>query len=125
MSKTRKVLVVDNDLMLLGIISDALREEGYMVRNAMDGRDALDEIRKDPPDILFTDLVMPKISGDLLIQYVRENERYSHMIIVVVSGAINEYLSGKDLAADYYIEKSDADTLQAGVKEICRQIHGP
>ena len=125
MSKTRKVLVVDNDLMLLDIISDALREEGYMVRNAMDGRDALDEIRKDPPDILFTDLVMPKISGDLLIQYVRENERYSHMIIVVVSGAINEYLSEKDLAADYYIEKSDAGTLQAGVKEICRQIQGP
>lgn len=121
-SKTQKILVVDNDLMLLDIISDAFNKEEYTVRTALDGKEALDEIKKNPPDILFTDIVMPKISGDLLIQYVRKNEQYALMTIVVISGAINEYLSRKDLAADYYIEKSDIVTLQSRIKEICRQI---
>ncbi len=68
-----------------------LSQEGYHVRTARDGKEALSEIQRNPPDVLFTDLIMPKISGEQLIRYVRDNPAFAPMVIVVVSGAILEY----------------------------------
>ena len=71
----KKVLIVDNDLMFLALLRDIMTEEGCQVRTAKDGKNALEEIRKDPPDILLTDLIMPKISGEDVIKYVKDEFR--------------------------------------------------
>jgi PAS domain S-box-containing protein len=120
--KNLKILIVDNSLMFLALLSDLLKEEGFRVKTAVDGKEGLEEIKRDPPDILFVELILPKISGEQLIQYIKETPGLANMIIVVVSGALNEYSRLEQLGANYYLEKRDIDTFRRKVREICQKI---
>ena len=125
----QNALLVDNDCKFLDILSDILIQEGYHVRTARDGKEALTEIRRNPPDVLFTDLIMPKISGEQLIRYVRDNPAFAPMVIVVVSGAILEYSGHEQIAADYFITKSNIQSFRKHLlilfKKSVRRSSGP
>ena len=117
-----KVLIVDNDLMFLALFGDILREEGFQVKTANNGKECLEEIKKNPPDILFTDLIMPKISGEQLIKYVRSDPALADIVIVIISGALTEYSGRDQLGADYYIEKSEIGTIREKLRDVCQNI---
>lgn len=118
----QNALLVDNDLRFLDDLSDILVMEGYRVRTAMDGKEALSAIHRNPPDVLFTDLIIPKISGEQLIRYVRDNPAISPMVIVVVSGAILEYSGHERIAADYFITKSNIHSFRQQVLLLSQKI---
>jgi len=59
-----RVLVVEDDPSLRGIVVEALEGEGHVVRSTDDGADALEWIAKDPPDVVLLDMVMPQASVD-------------------------------------------------------------
>jgi signal transduction histidine kinase/DNA-binding response OmpR family regulator len=118
----QNALLVDNDRKFLDILRDILIAEGYHVRTARDGKEALSEIQRHPPDVLFTDLIMPKISGEQLIRYVRDNPALASMVIVVVSGAILEYSGHEQIAADYFITKSNINSFQQQILILSQQI---
>ena len=99
-----------------------LSTEGYHVRTARDGKEALSEISRNPPDVLFTDLIIPKISGEQLIRYVRDNPAFAPMVIVVVSGAILEYSGHEQIAADYFITKSNINSFQQQILILSQKI---
>ncbi len=118
----KNAFVVDNDVIFLNVISDILTREGYRVRTARDGREALTGILQSPPDVLFTDLIMPKISGEQLIAYIRDRDHLRRMTIVVVSAAIIEYAGHEKISADYFIVKSDVHTFRRQIQKISRDI---
>ena len=62
-SKTVRVLVVDDDPSIRRMIMAALRREGYSFSEAANGKEALETMRRDPPDIVILDLMMPIVSG--------------------------------------------------------------
>jgi DNA-binding response OmpR family regulator len=66
------VLVVDDDPVLVEVIEQLLVDEGFDVRHALDGREALSQIAKDKPDIVVTDIMMPKLNGVELARRLRE-----------------------------------------------------
>ena len=118
----QNALLVDNDCKFLDIFSDILITEGYRVQTARDGKEALSEIQRNPPDVLFTDLIMPKISGEQLIRYIRDNPVLAPMVIVVVSGAILEYSGHEQIPADYFITKSNIDSFRQQILVLSQKI---
>ncbi|WP_136795843.1 response regulator [Desulfosediminicola ganghwensis] len=67
------VLVVENNPVIQRAVSAILEQEGCLVQTAENGLDALNKLKEDTPDLLFTDLVMPYVSGEQLCRIVKTN----------------------------------------------------
>ena len=80
-----KILLVDDEPVLLDTMAMVLHEEGYDVSTAADGFDALSQLRRSLPDIIISDLNMPRMSGFELLTVVRI--RFPHIPVVAMSGA--------------------------------------
>lgn len=115
-----EILIVDNDRLFLDLMCELLENAGFRIRTAKDGKEALDAIKTYSPDILFTDLVMPKISGEQLIRYIREDPALKHTIIVVVSAAIVEYNKYEEIHADYFVAKCDIKLFSQKIEILSR-----
>lgn len=108
-----KVLVVDNSPVILKIVSNILEEAGCLVQTAVDGLAALDLLSDFQPDIIFTDLVMPKIDGAKLSHILRNTPDYKDIFLVVLSGiALEDDMNILDLGADVCIAKGPASTMK-------------
>ena len=68
----KSILVVDDEPMILRIMRLALEKEGYQVDTAIDGKDALEKITASRPDILITDIEMPRMTGKELCLHIHE-----------------------------------------------------
>lgn len=93
----KRILVVDDNRVLLKFLSNLLEKEGHEVRTAEDGFAALSTLAGFNPEILLVDLIMPKIGGDKLCQIVRKLQGMAECYIVVISAAVAEF--DLDLAA--------------------------
>src|ERR1041385_6814861 len=120
---TRKpvILVVDDEPQILRVMRASLPPRGYEVRTAPGGEEALDELRKEMPDLIILDLVMPKISGLEVCRRVRE---FSQVPIIVLSAkeAESDKVAALELGADDYVTKPfGLDELLARVHAILRR----
>jgi hypothetical protein len=79
------VLVIDDNQILANILSEIFRESGYTVRTASDGFAALASIRERVPDVLISDLNMPRMSGFELLSIVRR--RFPSIAVIAMSGS--------------------------------------
>lgn len=87
---SQTVLLVDDDLETLEVFADILRSRGYQVQTAVDGHDALLCIRRRAPQVLVTDLAMPRMNGWELVRECRLDQALLGLPIVVVTGALDE-----------------------------------
>lgn len=104
------IVVVDDDAVLLGVLSEVLEECGYSVRTARDGLEALTEIRNRVPDALLSDLNMPRMSGFELLSIVRR--RYPKVKVIAMSGSYPQGSALQGVAADAFYEKGAASVTQ-------------
>jgi len=81
----KKILVVDNDRMTLKFMKRLLEKEGHQVITSEDGLNAIDILRTYTPDVIFVDLVMPNIDGEMLCKIVRSMEALKDVYLVVLS----------------------------------------
>ena len=79
------VLVVDDEPAIREVIATLLEDEGYLVRHAKDGLDALDAINGDQIDLIVSDVVMPRLDGASLVRKLR---RRGHLMPVVLMSAV-------------------------------------
>jgi len=79
------ILVVDDDDSVRNMLCVVLREEGYAAVGAADGLEALDRMRKDPPSLVFVDLMMPRMDGEHLIRRMHEEDRLSRIPVAIMS----------------------------------------
>ena len=109
--QTKKILLVDDDRLMLKYITDLLEREGHEVASAQDGFAALNLLTSFFPDIMFFDLIMPKIDGDKLCQIVRNMPHLKECYLVILSGAVAELdFDHTEIGADAYIAKGPFDT---------------
>jgi two-component system cell cycle sensor histidine kinase/response regulator CckA len=102
----KKILIVDNNPLILQLMTDLLKDEGYQVLTAEDGLSALDILRTYKPDVFFIDLVMPNIDGKKLCQIIRGMPELKDVFIVIISAtAAEEKIELDELGADAYIAK--------------------
>ena len=76
----QRILVVDDDPSIAGLVADLLVNEGYEVQTAGDGEAALDVIARDPPDLIISDVTMPRRDGLSLLRTLRRR----HVAIPIV-----------------------------------------
>ena len=104
--KTKKILLVEDDLMLLYLLDFRLKKEGYFVETANNGKDAISKIKSDPPDLVVSDIMMPFVSGLELTEFIK-NECEAEIPIVIISSAGQEemVLEAFNIGADDFIAK--------------------
>lgn len=115
------VLVVDDEAQIIDLAELYLRSEGYTVRRASNGADALAMIRDDPPDLLILDIMLPGIDGWEVTRQVR-NESSLPIIMLTARGDPIDRVVGLELGADDYVVKPfHGRELVARVKAVLRR----
>jgi CheY-like chemotaxis protein len=106
MTTLRRVLVVEDHATMRGAVRMILESEGYGVAEAGDGRAALDEIRRDPPDLVLLDLNIPVVSGEEILRAVKGDPTTADVRIVVATAEGEEgRAAALALGADDYVTK--------------------
>jgi CheY-like chemotaxis protein len=116
-----RVLVVDDEPLMRTAISAYLVAAGYVVRAAVDGLDAVQKLRAGVPDLIISDLDMPRMSGVELLHIVRQ--RFPHLpIIAMTAGSLPDDLPPGS-GADVYYHKSGLsfDILLQSVTKLTRR----
>ena len=90
-SGRRKVLVVDDDAEIVELFVDVLNRDGrFEVRTAASGYDAGVLTQEFSPDLMILDYMLPDINGNVVCQTIRNNPKFEHMKIIIVSGVVNQ-----------------------------------
>jgi PAS domain S-box-containing protein len=111
------VLVVDNSPVIRRILRYVLEGEGCLVETAEDGLAALDCIARRRPDIIFTDLIMPKIDGEKLGYIIRNTPELKDVFLVVLSGvALEDNDTTLRIGADVCIAKGTTTNMKDNIK---------
>ncbi len=117
------VLVVDDMEDMRELISELLTRDGYSVRQASDGAEALDAIQREMPDLILSDVVMPDVGGFELCRRLKAG-RTTRLIPIVLITALNERedrLQGIRAGADDFLQKPfDSTELLARVASLIR-----
>ncbi|MBK6398489.1 MAG: response regulator transcription factor [Bacteroidetes bacterium] len=115
-----KVLVCEDDEMVLKMVEFKLEKEGYEVILAKDGKEAIDKIDKLRPDIIITDIMMPYLTGLEIVHQVRKQLNIKVPIIIVSSiGLEKTVLEAFQLGADDFITKPfSPNELSVRVKRL-------
>ena len=120
-SRKASVLVVDDDVRILRMMTRILELEGYRVLKAIDGEAALEVLDEETPDLVLLDIMMPDMDGYALCRCIRE---FSSVPIVMVTakGADEEKVQGLDAGADDYVTKPfSSNELAARVRAVLRR----
>jgi len=115
----KKILVVDDEVDLVKTISFSLERMGYTVLVSHNGEDALSRARKESPDLILLDIMLPKLDGYKVCRLLKFDERYKHIPILMLTAKTQEKdrTLGMETGADEYITKPfDVDELMEKVK---------
>jgi CheY-like chemotaxis protein len=115
----KRILVVDDDRVSLAIARDMLSEEGFQVESADSALAANQYVYgPDPPDLILLDVVMPLLSGDRKIQFLKERESSRNIPVVLMSGKPRSELMkiARDSRADGFVTKPlERESLMAAI----------
>ncbi len=116
---TRKAMVVDSDFFFVEFLAGLLEKRGYQVCKAYDGKQGIASLGEGPYDILFADLVLPKVDGRQFFKVVRRKFNDRRFPLVALSGTLVEQMDDLDtIGADYFIAKGPIDKLAVQLNEF-------
>ncbi|HEX2915559.1 MAG TPA: ATP-binding protein [Chloroflexia bacterium] len=113
------ILLVDDNADMREYLKRLLKEQGWQVTTTVNGKAALDTLRKNPPDLVLTDVMMPELDGIGLLQAIRAHEETRLLPVVLLSARAGEEAEVKGLetgADDYLIKPFSARELIARVR---------
>ncbi|NTW61266.1 response regulator [Candidatus Saccharibacteria bacterium] len=115
-----KIMLVEDDKSLREIYGIRLIAEGYEIKSAGDGEEALALIIKERPDLVISDVMMPKISGFDMLDILRATPETKDIKIIMMTALSSEdqRARGESLGADRYLVKS-----QVGIEDVVRTVH--
>ncbi|WP_028225300.1 response regulator [Paraburkholderia ferrariae] len=113
------VLLVDDDPNALDALKELVRQEGYRVTTAADGRDALRCALADPPDVVISDCMMPRMDGLALVRAMRRNRMLAHVPLVLVSAMVTPPVDANVVG---FLRKPFAI---AQLLDILHRVHAP
>jgi len=116
----KKVLVVDDDLNTTKFLSAALEENGYEAIIANDGKEGLEKIRADTPDLVLLDVMMPKKTGFVLFKQLRRDEKFKDLPIIMLTG-VAEVLEDLDTQSDDTHERP-FDALREAMRKTIKEM---
>jgi DNA-binding response OmpR family regulator len=122
MENKKKILVVEDEATLQKALNDVLIQEGYEVISALDGATGLDLAKKEKPNLILLDIILPKIDGFDVLKNLKEEGSKIPVIVLTNLSDINDIQKALDLGATTYLVKADfhlEDVLKK-VKEVLK-----
>jgi DNA-binding response OmpR family regulator len=117
-----RILVVDDEQPVQQLLDRTLRSEGYDVVPALDGEQALDEINKQPFDLVMLDVMLPKLDGFEVCRRVRARSSVPIIMLTAKAEEVADRVLGLELGADDYIIKTcSMRELRSRVKAVLRR----
>ena len=116
-----KILVVDDEKDVTDLISFRLEASGYEVIKAYDGQEALEKARKEKPELIILDIMLPKMDGYKVCGLLKGDTRYNKVPILMFTAKAEESDKklGREVGADAYITKPfEAEVVLAKIKEL-------
>lgn len=115
-----KILLVEDDKSLREIYGVRLMAEGYEIVSAGDGEEALAMAIKERPDLIVSDVMMPKISGFDMLDILRSTSETKNVKVIMMTAlsSDDQRARGEALGADRYLVKS-----QVGIEDVVRTVH--
>lgn len=89
MTNNKRVVVIDDDAYIRRVIEFKLRRRGYDVITAMNGEEGLDLIKSQQPDVVITDILMPKLDGESLCRQTNDLKRQRPFLTIVMTNRIS------------------------------------
>ena len=89
----KDILVVDDEVDVREFLSDLLTDEGYSVRQAADGVQAMELIKENTPNLILLDLLMPKETGTNLYRRIHQKKGLEEIPVIVISGLPGRHLA--------------------------------
>jgi PAS domain S-box-containing protein len=121
--KQKKALVVDNEKLIVEIISGILENEGYHVEKAYGGLEALEKLKQQKFEIVFLDLVMPRVGGDRICRFIKQSPRHIETKVVIVTAvAIEAEPQISALKADACIAKAPSPKMRENIIKVLKLI---
>jgi len=118
---SHKILVVDDDILVLEALEELLKFSGYEVRIATRGQEALEILEKEHFDLLILDVVMPKMTGFDVCREVRKRDDEMSTVKIIMLTARTEARSAeirKECGCDLYLTKPiDPDRLKGLIRD--------
>jgi len=104
---SKKILIVDDEVDLVETVRFPLEMEGYHVLISYNGEDALNQARKENPDLILLDLMLPKLDGYKVCRLLKFDDRYKHIPILMLTAKTQERdkALGMETGANEYITK--------------------
>jgi DNA-binding NarL/FixJ family response regulator len=121
---SKKLLLIDDDPNLILLVKDYLEFRGYEVMAAGNGREALEILNEQLPDMIICDVMMPEMDGYAFIEKIRQQARTSWIPIMLLSakGQSQDKIKGLTTGADVYMIKPfEPDELVAQVEASLKQ----
>jgi DNA-binding response OmpR family regulator len=121
---SQKILIVDDEAHLRMLIEQTLedlQDEGVELLTAGNGEEALATIKAEKPNLVFLDVMMPKMSGFDVCQAVKKDLQLNevHIVLLTAKGQEFDKHKGQEVGADLYMTKPfDPDALLAKAKEV-------
>ena len=122
-----RILVVDDDKKIVRLVQSYLEKAGYQVLTAYDGETALHTIRRERPDLVVLDLMLPDRDGWEITRIIRADESLANLPIVMLTARVEDTdkLVGFDLGADDYIAKPfNPQEVVVRVRAVLRRATG-
>lgn len=119
-----KVLIVEDEKNILKVVAYNLEREGYQTASAKDGLEALAAARKEPPDLIVLDLMLPKLDGLEVCRQLKADPKTARVPIIMLTAKTQEAdrVVGLELGADDYVAKPfSVRELAARVKAVLRR----
>lgn len=115
-----KIMLVEDDNSLREIYSIRLTAEGYTIVSAGDGEEALAVAVRERPDLVISDVMMPKISGFDMLDILRSTPETKDIKVIMMTALSSEdqRIRGENLGADRYLVKS-----QVGIEDVVNAVH--
>lgn len=118
-----KILVVDDDAELSGLVAFALKQAGYFVLEAGDGVQGLQVVGAERPDLVILDVNMPRLNGFEVLQRLRADGIATPVLMLTVRSSEEDQVHALDLGADDFLTKPFSPrTLLARVRALLRRV---
>ena len=115
----KKLLLADDEQVLVGALKERFEDDGYTVVTAFDGEECLEKTNLENPDLIIMDVVMPKLDGYSIIKVMQQNDATRDIPIIMLTGRDQmEDIFRMEGVKEYVIKPFDYEALRDMVKKI-------
>jgi two-component system alkaline phosphatase synthesis response regulator PhoP len=119
----KKVLLVEDEEIMINLLEKKLKREGYEVSIAKDGERGFEKIKEEKPDLVLLDIILPKMNGFEVMERMKADEELSKIPVIVISnsGQPVELDRAKKLGAKDWLIKTEFDPGEV-IQKVKKQI---